>query len=138
MKLVALRKIAIVAVLLALALPLTLVACGEEEAEQGEEVVSTGAALLVQPVSAKIGDTVSILGSGLTPGEIVGIRMCMESGAAPVGITGLLTSVPEVNEFGAFASSLKLTNFAAGVYTLELVEQDKVVATAPLQITEAG
>ena len=126
-----LHKLIGIALVLALALSLTLVGCSEEA-----EVEETGlpVKLAVEPASAAVGGTVTILGSGLTTGDTIEIQICMVEDGDPVGITYSLTPVPEVNALGAFASTLSLKGYEAGVYTVLLVVDNEIVATSPIEI----
>lgn len=126
-------SIIVLLTLLLTGLSLALVGSGCSESASQEEVKVSS--LLVQSATAKIGETVAVLGAGLTEGDTVEIQIRMAADAPPVGVTHVLNPAPEVNEFGAFYSELKLTGFVAGIYTVELHVNQEIVATAPLRVT---
>ena len=128
----------IITLFLVLALALVSIGCAQEAVVEEEEVAPP-IKLVVEPSSAnKIGAKVTVLGSGLTPGDTIDIKICMATGLAtgelPVGVTYSLSPIPVVNDFGAFASTLTLTGYTAGIYTVQLYVDEEVVATAPLQV----
>ncbi len=133
-----LHKVIGIALVLALALSLTLVGCSDE-AEVEETVIPVK--LVVEPASTTVYSkaaptSVSILGSGLPAEATVKVKIVVDKDMPAVGVNPSLTPSPEVNDLGAFASVLSLNGYAAGVYTVQLTIDEEVVATAPLSITE--
>jgi hypothetical protein len=107
-----------------LAMSVAAVGCSESSAE-----------LVIDPSSAEVGGTVTVTGSGLEAGDKVQVFMLTDDGT--VGLTGLVTPVPEADASGAFTGDLSLKGFDAGTYTIQLIVDDAVVATADIELTSA-
>jgi len=126
-------KYLLVLALLGLALTLAGFGCSSEASDENENGQAPTAALLVQPVTSTVGSTIAVYASGLPPGAKVQLLVDTEDGI--VGLAGLVTPIPSPNDYGAFAGSLKPTGLEAGAYTVQLVVNDEVVATAPMELT---
>ncbi|RLC92588.1 MAG: hypothetical protein DRI39_08095 [Chloroflexi bacterium] len=90
--------------------------------------------LVVDPSSVAVGGTVTVTGSGLSAGDKVQLVMLTDDGT--VGLTGLVTPVPEADASGTFTGELSLKGFAAGTYTIQMIVDDAVVATADIELTQ--
>ena len=123
-------KYLFLAVVLGAALALVGFACSNGENEGGE---APTASMLIQPATAAVGAKIAVYGAGLPPSAKVQLLVDTEDGI--VGLTGLVTPIPVPNDYGAFAGSLTPAGLEAGAYTVQLVVNDEVVATAPLELT---